>query len=797
MTPTPLAFIQLLYHGVTPPHGFVEFRFLKGAARTWMPFPTFEEHPDVFRLEDAPKGKNVYFGVSLRTPDAPADGKGDKAHCHPTHLIWTEIDLKDHPELTGGQTDLHSVPADELAGYKAELLRQVLAEAEALGLPVRAVVDSGHGLHVYLARRSRSTPEDTERYNRALSQALGGGRESTDVSRILRLPGTQNLKNPSRPLPVTLVYQDAEAWVERGALEALATVAEPVKPAPAPSAPVTLGGTAHERYAQAALNLEVDAIRAAGEGGRNDQLNRSAHSLGTLIGAGVLDEVQAVQQLTEAALAAGLPLDEIRDTVRSGIAAGKGKPRDLSGVGQKPPSAGRGTIGGKDSGQDDNGTPVAVTDVLANLPDKPTLANYRDLVLASFHERELTYRYHQVWRNWWQYVLGVYIEVPDEVIAQQLDLTLQSYGFTLKNAQITEILTKIGRDPMVGSRAVDQGAWELNTRSGVLNLEDGALYAHSPEYFSIIQSAAWYRPGTVAHDWLAFLHEAVPDEGDRLLLQQFAGLCLTGETGPQRALLLVGDGGTGKSTFVRVLQAVLGNLATSSALENIKDGSFLVGTLVGKRMCVVSELQRNVDWLPFKRVTGEDQISIDVKNKTPYTTKLDLKLIILSNVMPFLGDDTSNSSLMRRFLPVAFNVKPAEPDPSLETRLTHADELPGVLNWMLDGLALLRAAGMRFPSGETAALAREIVEESNRVVTFLREECLYTPEVETTAAELYAAYRKWCGETGHKPLSSTSFAKQVVAAGKHFGKPIERVRSRIGTLYRNVAASTSPGGWEE
>ena len=543
------------------------------------------------------------------------------------------------------------------------------------------------------------------------------------------------------------------------------------------------------------MRQEIDQLRSTGEGGRNDALNKAGFSLGQIVGAGALEEQQAIQELTEAAQAIGLEPAEIRDTLRSSLESGKQKPRDLSKIGQRPPSAGRGTIGKRDGQEPD--PPVAVADILSNLPDKPTLANYRDLVSASLHERDLVYRYHQVWRNWWQYQQGVYLEVPDEVMAQQVDITLQSYGFTLKNAQITEILTKIGRDPLIGSRTVDQGPWELNTRTGILNLEDGQLYDHTPDYFSIIQSAAWYRPGTIAHDWLTFLRAAVPDEADRLLLQQFAGLCLTGETSPQRALLLVGDGGTGKSTFVRVLQAVLGNLSTSSALENIKDGSFLVGTLVGKRLCVVSELQRNVDWLPFKRVTGEDQISIDVKNKTPFVAKLDMKLIILSNVMPFLGDDTSNSSLMRRFLPVAFNVRPETPDPTLEARLTHPDELPGVLNWMLDGLALLRERGMRFPASDGTALAREIVEESNRVISFLREECSYVPEATVTAGDLYDAYRKWAGRTGHGALSATSFAKHLVAAGKYFGCPIEKGRTKVSRLFVNLMLSTSPGGWEE
>lgn len=381
-------------------------------------------------------------------------------------------------------------------------------------------------------------------------------------------------------------------------------------------------------------------------------------------------------------------------------------------------------------------------------------------------------------------------------MAQKVDLCLQSYGHTLKNAQITEVMVKVGRDALIGSRVVDQGAWELNTRSGILDLETGELHEHTPAYFSIIQSAAAYAPFQVSHEWIRFLMQAVPDEADRELLQMFAGLCLTGDTSPQRALLLIGEGGTGKGTFTRVLEKVLGNLATSSAIENIKDGSFLVGTLVGKRMCTVSELPRSFDWLPFKRITGEDQISVDVKNKTPYTTKLDMKLVILSNVMPFLGDDVSNNSLLRRFLPVAFNVRPTEADPDLIGRLTADAELPGILNWMLDGLRLLQDRGMRFPSSETSKLTREIVEESNRVISFVRDECRYTPDVTVISTDLYEHYRQWCGRNGHKALSTPSFSKQLLAAGKYYAKPIERIRARTGTIYQNIEISTAPGGWE-
>lgn len=800
---SPVQFVALLYQGATPPSGFVEIRYLPGGTRSWMPWQCFEGHPDEYHLSSAPAGKDVYLGVSLRKEKGEQKGIGGAANCHPTHLVWTDIDLKDHPEFTNGQTDVLAMSAEELAEYKQALLAMVMDLCHARGLPPRAIVDSGHGLQVYWARRARSTPEDTERFNLGLLEVFGGDPKSYDVARILRLPGSQNLKNKARPLPVQVVWADAGLWVEDAQLP---VPVEKPKPTPAPSparfaqAPqdgesvIAAWNAQHpitevlERYGYVREDSKTYTRPGKDASGRDVRLLDNKRGTLCSYHHSSNDPLHTTSAATEHLLE---PFDlwahyEHGGDFKAAVRAASVELRLQKRWENKPQVFG--TIGGKDGGQ-----PTSTR----TLPDKPTLSDYRDLTLDWCAEHGHIYRYHQTRRSWWQYRHGVYLEVLDEVMQQRTDKILQGYDYpNLKNATINEVLSKISREEGVAALDVDQTAWELNTRSGILDLTEGALHEHTPEYFSTIQSAAAYRPEAVAHDWLAFLQQAVPEEADRLLLQQFAGLCLTGDTSPQRALLLIGEGGTGKSTFVRVLSAVLGSLATSSALENIKDGSFLVGSLVGKRLCVVSELQRNVDWLPFKRITGEDAISVDVKNKTPFTTKLDLKLIILSNVMPFLGDDTSNTSLMRRFLPVAFNVKPEKPDPTLEARLTHRDELPGVLNWMLEGLQLLRAAGMRFPSSSTATLAREIVEESNRVISFLRDGCSYVSGASTGAAELYTAYREWCGQTGHKPLSSTSFAKQLVGAGRHFGREIERTRVRTGTVYLNVLVSNNPSGWE-
>ncbi|EYB67043.1 Superfamily II helicase-like protein [Deinococcus phoenicis] len=330
--------MALLYGGVTPPAGFVEFRFLPSKGRAWMPWPAFEGHPDEFTA--IPQKQNAYFGISLRRDQQD----GTAQNVHPTHLVWLDIDLKGTPWVHG-QLDVQNMTPEELRECAEAAFRHYLAAFLAADLPPRAVVYTGHGLQVYWARRARSDLADTEAYNRGLAAAFDGDPKTVDAARIFRLPGSLNLKNRERPLPVELWHQDPDAWVERDALEGYRYVEKP-KPAPV-SQPAELTGTAQERYAQAALQREVEAVRATGEGGRNDQLNRSAFAVGTLIGAGILDEVEAERQLREAAEAVGLDAGEIRDTLHSGLEAGKAEPRDLSGVGLKPERqpAAQGTIG--------------------------------------------------------------------------------------------------------------------------------------------------------------------------------------------------------------------------------------------------------------------------------------------------------------------------------------------------------------------------------------------------------------------------------------------------------------------
>jgi hypothetical protein len=103
----------------------------------------------------------------------------------------------------------------------------------------------------------------------------------------------------------------------------------PVTRTASASVTVTRDGTG---YGIAALRGEVNILLGTGRGHRNDQLNRSAFTLGTLVGAGDLNEDEVTAALLTAAATIGLIADDgiaqAERTIASGLSAGTAQPRN-------------------------------------------------------------------------------------------------------------------------------------------------------------------------------------------------------------------------------------------------------------------------------------------------------------------------------------------------------------------------------------------------------------------------------------------------------------------------------------
>ena len=96
-------------------------------------------------------------------------------------------------------------------------------------------------------------------------------------------------------------------------------------------------------------------------------------------------------------------------------------------------------------------------------------------------------------------------------------------------------------------------------------------------------------------------------------------------------------------------------------------------------------------------ISGEDTLTVNRKYRDQWTGKLPARLMLCSNELPHLGD--ASMAVAGRFVPLLLTESfYGKEDLTLEDEL--AAELPGILNWALDGLERLAERRQVHPTAE-------------------------------------------------------------------------------------------------
>ncbi len=639
--------------------------------------------------------------------------------------------------------------------------------------------------------------KEFEALQKALAALYGGDPVCHDLPRVMRVPGFLHQK--AEPFLSTIIHAPAHQYSRAEMLEAYPELVEAIKPkieklyqwGDSKSRQMheirsTRNGDTR-RYAVAALDAEIMAVEQAKMGDGNAQINRSAFALGQLVAGGELEESEVIRCLENAVRSWAKPDPKASDTIRSGLSAGKLQPRTA------PPS--EFTTSGHAKIRHDPNTPVPA----GATKKKPNargmgFTDYRDAYLDHLAETGTRIAHLEKNNSWWVYSGGVYKQILEATMRRWVDTALAEYD--LGENILATVLSKLARVDSIHKAADQLASHELNTANGILNLHTLELTEHTPEFFSTVQTAANWNPEARAPKWQEFLEFAVPRPKDRWVIQQYFGYALTGSTKYETALFLVGEGRTGKGTIARTASALLGgytdsSYATGVSFEALEDGGHLMPVLVGKRLAVISEIARNIDWLSFKRITGEDVVLINEKHKSAYPTRLTCKLIMLANSMPNLKEDATNSSILRRLIMIEMNSRPEEPDTGLEQKLIAPAELSGILRWSVAGLhSLENGNGFHDPEGD---LPRRIMEQSNRVITWLDECCNFDCNAKKYSKDLYENYREWCHNTNHREVSSSKFKEYLLSACKTLKWNVEFTRISAGSVFQGIAFRTGLG----
>lgn len=402
--------------------------------------------------------------------------------------------------------------------------------------------------------------------------------------------------------------------------------------------------------------------------------------------------------------------------------------------------------------------------------DKTRFTNY---------EYEVKSRYPNLRKNeigiLFNYEGGVYKMMPDLEVANIIFNMLYEdmlWGYRTKRnvADKVACLLSIVADLTLTD---DKGDW-FNVKNGLLQLSTGILNPHTPDFISLVQSPVAYDPKANAPTWRACVdawmagHES---EEKKLLLQQFSGYLLTSSMVHAKALFLVGDGGNGKSTFADTISMVIGEQSTSRIdLEDLYSMFGLKG-LIGKRLNVIEEVGGNYYQAhKLKKLVSGESLTINMKFKDQFKFTPEVKFIFAVNIMPRVDD--SSTATERRMNIVQFNNNFRD-DPDIRLRFASgllAQELSGILNWMLEGYRSLIKEGRFIDTKEQQITLAEYREENSSVDGFIGECLEFVPDTVQSSSKFYSEYKDYCIKDGRKYKGAIAFTKEMTAYGRRTGK---------------------------
>ncbi|HEX9872532.1 MAG TPA: DUF5906 domain-containing protein [Candidatus Tectomicrobia bacterium] len=323
----------------------------------------------------------------------------------------------------------------------------------------------------------------------------------------------------------------------------------------------------------------------------------------------------------------------------------------------------------------------------------------------------------------------------------------------------------------------------------------------------------------------AWLLEAQEQDAARVqVLVAYLKAIITGRTDLQKFVEVIGPGGTGKGTYLRLAHALVGwGNAHATTLEWLETNRFETASLEGKRLVLVTDADRYGGPInTLKALSGGDPIRAEKKYVDAYTFAPEALILVAANEAIQSTDYTSG--LERRRITIPFQHKPAQERQLLEfhrgqARGEFTPELPGLLNKVLaipddEMERLLRRTSEAVPSLQDAW--RRALVETNPLAAWADACLLLDPQgkpqiglakrsqwgkgYEDEEVRLYPNYCRFADDTGVKAMGLPRFPRllddflrhQLRLAGVGWDRDGQRAYI-VGVRLRTKADEGTPG----
>jgi putative DNA primase/helicase len=383
------------------------------------------------------------------------------------------------------------------------------------------------------------------------------------------------------------------------------------------------------------------------------------------------------------------------------------------------------------------------------------------------------------WRDTWYRWNGAYwASIPDNELKAAINAWLTASACLDRDGRPApwnptkkkrdEVLDTLSLHPDVFlSDAVREEIEGIPFRNGVLSV-DGDLSPHDSGPMRTWCVDAEYSADAECPEWIGFLGSALqPDQV--ALAQEWAGYVLSGDTRAHKVFLAHGARRAGKSTYARVLGAMLGDGAAATTPDDMLS-PFGLESLSGARLVTMGDVRwsdkasrKMLD--KVRAISGGDPQPVNRKFKPALQgVILPGRFMFTSNDLPSFGDDSG--ATLSRFLLLGFvHDHEGREDHELLSRLL--GEIPGIARWALDGYRRLVKNGLHFTDPVRSRADRDDLRlDVEPVRSFCAEMLAYDEHAWISIVDLYDEFRTWRGFSANEDDSTGRvwFGRKVKAA---------------------------------
>ncbi|MDY6960327.1 MAG: phage/plasmid primase, P4 family [Pseudomonadota bacterium] len=324
----------------------------------------------------------------------------------------------------------------------------------------------------------------------------------------------------------------------------------------------------------------------------------------------------------------------------------------------------------------------------------------------------------------------------------------------------------------------DARHYHFNVQNGTLRLDQGGkLYGHRPCDRATRLAAVAYDPKAECPEFERFVATILPDFDTALFVQKYLGYSLTGDISEQCMVMLEGKGANGKSTLMNVIARVMGdyaaNLPIESLLHNDKGNgsgpSPDLARLPGARLIRTSEPEpgARLSESRIKQLTGGEDVTARDLNKGFMDFVPTGKIAMSFNVRPsIVGKDHGTR---RRIHVVPFKHRFEAPKGGRKVDYAAkfvAEEGPGILNWLLEGLREWLHDGLTVPR-EVREATDDMFTEQDPIGQAMKDILVETgdPDSMVQATVLFNAYELWSKRQGEEAKKQTAMGRRLKDMG--------------------------------